>query len=369
MKVTAAVLHGVRQPFELQALDLAPPKRDEVLVRLLAAGVCHSDWHLVTGDSKCAFPLVAGHEGCAEVEAVGAEVNHVKPGDRVVLCWAPHCGTCWFCTHGRKCLCPVFTKKRWAGTLMDDTTRLSLRGSPVHHFCAVACFADRAVVHQSSCIPVAATVDPAVAALVGCAVTTGVGAVLRTAEVEPGSSVAVFGVGGVGLSVVMGARIAKAERIIAIDPAVKRCELARSFGATDTISDIADPASVADRIQSLTNGRGVDYAFEAVGIPAVQEQSLGVVRPGGTVVLTGLSAMGSSTNLPGAIITRREINVLGSYYGTADPQRDFQLYLNWHKSGDLPLDRMVSKTYRLDQLNEAYADMLAGDTARGVILM
>lgn len=368
MEVTAAVLHAIREPFRIETLELAPPRRDEVLVRMLAAGVCHSDWHLVTGDSKCPFPLVPGHEGAAVVVETGQGVGHVKPGDHVILCWAPHCGTCWYCTHDRKCLCPVFTARRWGGTLMDGTTRFSLRGSPAYQFCALGCFADHAVVHASSCVPVAREVGPRIAALVGCAVTTGVGAVLRTAKVEAGGSVVVLGVGGVGLSVVMGARFARAGRIIAVDPLSSRCEMAQSFGATDAIAGTIEPAALVERIRQLTEGRGADYVFEAVGIPAVQEQSLSLVRPGGTVVLTGLTAMGSSTNLPGAIITRREISVMGSYYGTADPAHDFGRYVDWHLRGDLPLDRLVSKTYRIEQINEAYDDMLQGHTARGVIV-
>ena len=205
----------------------------------------------------------------------------------------------------------------------------------------------------------------AVAALIGCAVTTGVGAVLNTAKVKPGSSVAVFGAGGVGLSIIMGAHLAGASRVIAVDKAPGKLELARTFGATDAL--LGGP-QVNDAIREMTSGRGADYVFEAVGIPALQEQSLDAARPGGTVVLAGISPMGSGTNLPGAIITRQEKTIMGTYYGSANTARDFPLYGELFLRGQLPLDKLVSKTYPLEQINEAYADMLSGETGRGVIV-
>ena len=204
-----------------------------------------------------------------------------------------------------------------------------------------------------------------VAALIGCAVTTGVGAVLNTAEVEPGSSVAVFGAGGVGLSIIMGAKLAGAAQIIAVDTNEAKCDLAHSFGATEVL--INSPEVIQD-IRKLTDGRGADYVFEAIGIPAVQELCLDAARPGGTVVLVGISPMGSGTNLPGAIITRQEKTVTGSYYGTANTARDFPLYAGLYLKGKLDLGRLITKSYSLEQINEAYADMLKGEMARGVII-
>ena len=199
----------------------------------------------------------------------------------------------------------------------------------------------------------------------GCAVTTGVGAVLNTAKVLPGSSVAVFGVGGVGLSIVMGAYLAGASQIIAIDRSQAKLDTAKLFGATDGIlSDDQDIYS----IQGMTEGRGADYVFEAVGIPSIQEKCLDVARPGGVVVFAGISPMGSSTNLPGSILTRQEKTVMGSYYGTSNPARDFPLYADLYMKGRLDLDRLISKRYSLDQINEAYADMLSGSVARGVVM-
>jgi len=249
--------------------------------------------------------------------------------------------------------------------MMDGTTRLSKDGRPIYHFSALACFADYAVVPQECCVPISKEIPLTVAALIGCAVTTGVGAVLNTARIEPGSTVAVFGAGGVGLSIIMGAQLAGAARIIAIDTNEAKGDLAHEFGATDIL--IARP-DTNDAIRSLTAGRGADYVFEAIGIPAVQEQCLDAVRPGGTVILVGVSAMGSGTNLPGAIITRQEKTVTGSYYGSANTARDFLFYADLYRQGKLDLGRLISRTYPLEQINEAYQDMLGGEIARGLIV-
>jgi Zn-dependent alcohol dehydrogenase len=299
------------------------------------------------------------------VEAVGPRVTRVKVGDHVALNWAPNCGVCFYCLNDRPSLCAAYVGPIWAGMMMDGTTRLSKDGQPVYHFSALAAFAEYTVVPQECCVPLRKEVPFPVAALIGCAVTTGVGAVLNTAKVRPGSSVAVFGAGGVGLCIIMGAQLAGAGRIIAVDRAEGKLEMARSFGATEAL--MAGP-DTNDAIRALTEGRGADYVFEAIGIPAVQEQCLDAARPGGVIVLAGISAMGSATNLPGAIITRQEKTVTGSYYGTANTARDFPLYADLYLKGKLDLGRLVSKTYRLEQINEAYADMLSGALARGVIV-
>lgn len=365
MKIKAAVLYDTNVPFEIETLDLESPRAGEVLVKLAVAGVCHSDWHLVTGDTQHALPVVAGHEGAGVVEAVGEGVMQVKPGDHVALNWSPNCGSCFYCLNDRPNLCLTYVEPIWAGTMMDGTTRLSKDGQPVYHFTAVACFAEYAVVPEQCCVLLSKKIPLPIAALIGCAVTTGVGAVLNTVRVRPGSSVAVFGAGGVGLNIIIGAQLAGASRIIAIDKSEAKGDIAQAFGATDILMARPD---TNDAIRALTEGRGADYVFEAVGIPAVQEQCLDAVRPGGMVVLVGISPMGSSTNLPGAIITRQEKTVTGSYYGTANTARDFPLYADLYLKGKLDLDRLISKTYSLDQINEAYADMLSGEVARGVIV-
>lgn len=365
MQTRAAVLHHVGEPIQIETLDLAAPQPGEVLVKVAAAGVCHSDWHVASGATSHPLPVVLGHEGAGVVEAIGAGVTQVRPGDHVALNWAPNCGQCFYCQHDSPSLCAAFLAPIWGGTMMDGTPRFSWHGAPVYHFSALGCFSDWIVVPAACCVPLPDAVPLPVAALIGCAVTTGVGAVLNTAQVKPGSSVAVFGAGGVGLSAVLGAKLAGAGRIIVVDRVAAKRDLACSFGATDFLTAGAE---VVDAIRALTHGRGVDYAFEAVGAPAVQETCLAAARPGGTIVLAGLAPMGSSTNLPGAIITRQEKTIKGSYYGSASPARDFPFYAELYLQGLLNLDQLVSRTYRLEEINTAYAEMLAGEVARGVIL-
>ncbi len=365
MKIQAAVFYEQNSPFKIETLDLEAPKSGEVLVKIAAAGVCHSDWHLMTGDTQHVLPVVPGHEGAGVVEAVGEGVTNVKPGDHVALNWAPNCGGCFYCLNDRPSLCATYLDPIWAGTMLDGTTRLSKDGQPIYHFNAAACFAEYTVVPQQCCVPLNKDVPLTIGALIGCAVTTGVGAVLNTAKVKPGSSVAVFGAGGVGLSIIMGARLCGASRIIAIDKNETKGDIAQEFGATDILMAGTE---TNEAIRGMTAGRGADYVFEAIGIPAVQEQCIDAVRPGGMVVFVGLSAMGSSTNIPGSILARQEKIVTGSYYGTANTARDFPLFADLYRQGQLDLDRLISKTYTLDQINEAYADMLNGELARGVIV-
>ncbi|MBK7216215.1 MAG: Zn-dependent alcohol dehydrogenase [Candidatus Promineofilum sp.] len=365
MKVKAAVFYEPGVPLAIETLDLAAPGPGEVLVRVAAAGVCHSDWHLMTGATRHATPVVPGHEGAGVVVGVGPGVGRVRVGDNVALSWAPSCGACFYCLHDRPSLCQTYVGPLWAGTMMDGTTRLSHDGRPVYHFSALACFADHTVVPEECCVVLDKDIPLTVAALIGCAVTTGVGAALNTAHIRPGSSVAVFGAGGVGLSIIMGAKLAGASRIIAIDTHEAKGDIAQAFGATDVL--MAGPETVG-AIQALTEGRGADTVFEAIGLPAVQETCLAAVRPGGLVVLVGISPMGSATNLPGALITRQEKTVTGTYYGSANPARDFPLYAGLYRRGLLDLGRLISRTYPLEQINEAYADMLGGEIARGLIV-
>lgn len=365
MLIRAAVLHGVNQPFYIETLELEPPRAGEVFVRMKATGVCHSDWHIVSGATPHPMPVTPGHEGAGIVESVGPGVDRLEVGDHVSLNWAPSCGECFYCLKDRPNLCSAYLETIWAGTMMDGSTRLSLGGKPVYHFSALACFAEYAVVPAQCCIPLSKEVPFAVAALIGCAVTTGVGAVLNTAKVPAGSTAAIFGVGGVGLSVVMGAKLAGAAQIIAVDLSRSKLETAGGFGAT---TGVLAGEGAADEIRRLTDGRGADYVFEAAGIPSVQEACIAAARPGGVIVFAGLSPSGSNTNIPGAILTRQEKTVMGSYYGTSNPSRDFPLYADYYRRGLLDLDRLVTKTYSLEEINEAYGDMLAGRVARGVVV-
>lgn len=365
MQTRAAVLHRVGDPIQIETLELEPPRAGEVLVKVAAAGVCHSDWNVVSGATSHPLPVILGHEGAGIVEQVGTGVTNLCVGDHVALNWAPNCGHCFYCQHDSPSLCAEYLEPIWAGTMLDGTTRFARDGQPYFQFSALGCFSERIVAPAVCCVPLPESVPLPVAALIGCAVTTGVGAVLNTARVRPGSSVVVFGAGGVGLSIVLGARLAGAARIIVVDKAEQKRELVLPFGATDFL-----PAgeNVVEEIRRLTDGRGADYAFEAVGSPAVQELCLAAARPGGMIVLAGLAPMGSSTNLPGALITRQEKTVKGSYYGSASPARDFPFFADLYLHGRLDLDRLITRTYGLEQINEAYAHMFAGDVARGVIL-
>ena len=365
MQIQAAVLHAPNTPFSIETLRLDDPRAGEVRVKIAACGVCHSDYHLVTGTTQHPMPVVCGHEGAGVVEAVGAGVTRVQPGDHVTLSWTPDCGHCFYCLRGQPNLCETYTEPIWAGTMLDGTTRLHLNGEPVYAYCGLATFAEYVVVPEQSCVKIHPDFSLEAAALVGCAVATGVGAALYTGRVQPGDSVVVLGCGGVGLNVIQGAALCGASTIIAVDTNEAKLRLARDFGATD---GLLSSTNVADAVRSLTGGRGAEYAFEAVGLPALQELALDLIRPGGMVVLAGLSAMGTGTNLPGAVITRQEKTVKGSYYGSVNPQRDFPLLLDLYSSGKIKLDQLISRTYRLNEINEAFDTMLRGVIARGVIV-
>ncbi|MFO7631094.1 MAG: Zn-dependent alcohol dehydrogenase [Caldilinea sp.] len=365
MQTRTAVLHAVGGPIAVETLDLAAPRAGEVLVRIRAAGVCHSDWHLVSGATQHPLPAALGHEGAGEVIATGSGVMRLKVGDHVSLNWAPACGECFYCLHDSPNLCDAYLEPIWAGVMLDGTPRYALGGQPVYHYCGLGCFSDYVVVPEQSCVRLDPRVPASVAALIGCAVTTGVGAVLNTAQVRPGSSVAIFGAGGVGMSMVLGAKLAGASRIIVVDSAPGKGEQALHLGATHFVPAGAE---AIDEIRALTAGRGADYAFEAVGLPTVQEACLAAARPGGMIVLAGLAPMGSSTNLPGAVLTRQEKTVKGSYYGSAHPQRDFPFFASLYLDGLLNLDGLITRTYRLAEINTAYAEMLSGAVVRSVIV-
>lgn len=365
MQIQAAVLYAPRTPFQVETVELQPPQPGEVLVKMVAAGVCHSDWHLMTGDTQHNLPVVPGHEGAGIVAAVSDGVTRVQPGDHIVLNWAPNCGRCFYCLNDKSSLCESYTAPIWEGTMLDGTTRLSKDGQTLYHFSGTACFATHTVVPQECCVPLNPAVPFPIGAVIGCAVTTGVGSVLNTAQIRPGSSVAVFGLGGVGLSIIMGAKLAMAHTVIGIDKNSAKLEMARAMGADHVLETTP---SVNSAIKALTEGRGADYVFEAIGLPEVQEQCLEVVRPGGTVVLVGVSPMGSATNLPGAIITRQEKTVMGSYYGSANTARDFPLFADLYLNGQLRLDLLMAKEYPLTAINEAFDDMLNAGLGRGVIV-
>ncbi len=361
----AAVLREIGEPLTVEDVELAEPGPGEVLVRLAASGVCHSDWNVVTGATPNPLPAVLGHEGAGIAESTGDGVTALHEGDHVVLSWLPACGRCFYCLHGRAALCDVAMEDMFRGTLPGGALRLSQDGEPLYHYGYLSTFAERCVVPESCCVRIRQDVPFEVAALVGCAAMTGFGAAVNRARVEPGSTVVVFGAGGVGLSAILGARFAGARTIVAADPVPFKRETALELGATHA----ADPTGedVSAFLRKLTDGRGADYAFDTAGAPGVVAQAYDAVRRGGTVVAVGLPPAGVTADLPAEDLPREEKVVTGSFYGSCLPQLDMPLVLDLFMEGRLPLDRLVTRTFALEEINEAFAAMNAGEVARGVI--
>jgi len=361
----AAVLYEPGQPLRVEDVDLAPPRAGEVRVRVGAAGVCHSDYHVMHGDMVAVLPAVLGHEGAGVVEEVGPGVTGVARGDHVVLLWRTSCGRCEYCSVGRPALCVVGTALRNNGLLLDGTTRLSRDELEIRHFAGVSCFAEQTVCAQEAVLKIPEDVPMPIAALAGCAVMTGVGAVVNTAKVEPGSTVLVIGAGGVGLCAVMGAVLAGAARIIAADVNPAKLELATSLGATDVIDSSHD--DLVAGVRELT-GAGVDYAFEVIGLTETVEQAIRAVRVGGTAVAVGIVPTGLTAQVNVQQLVMQEKTLKGSIYGSTRPQVDFPRLFELYRRGRLPLDRLLTRQWPLDEINEAYDALLAGTVARSVVV-
>jgi S-(hydroxymethyl)glutathione dehydrogenase / alcohol dehydrogenase len=366
MKIRAVVLEQMGGPLTPCEVELAPPGAQEVLVRLRASGVCHSDWNAVDGTAETPCPAVLGHEGAGVVEAVGERVTRVAVGDHVALSWAPWCGECNECRRDLPQLCSTVWPAMGTGGLMDGTPRLSRDGAPVFHYSLLSTFAEACVVPERSCVRIAGDVPFEVAALVGCAVTTGVGAVWRTAGVLPGDRVAVIGCGGVGLSALMAAVAVGAEPVIAVDAAPVKLEVARGFGATAAVLWQGDAASTADAVREASGG-GVDYAIEATGRPEAMESAFLSTRARGAAVLIGIPRPDATLSLPAATIPRMERRILGSIYGSSKPERDFSQTLDLYRSGRLPLDRLVSHRLPLEEASRGFELMRSGDALRVVL--
>ncbi len=360
----AAVLYEVGQPLAVEEVELDPPRQGEVLVRIAATGVCHSDLHYIKGDLVMPLPVVLGHEAAGIVEAVGAGVQSVQPGDHVVLLFAPACGRCRYCAAGRPHLCEMRLRVR--GRMPDGTSRLHARGEDLHHFTCVSSWAERAVVPESGVLRVERDLPFAVCALLGCAVTTGVGAVLNTAQVTPGSTVAVFGLGGVGLNVVQGARIAGAVTIVGVDMLEHRLDAARRFGATHTVNARRDDPVKA--IQDLTQG-GADYAFEVIGRAATVRQAVDCLARGGTAVAVGLPPAREELALPGPAFILNEKTLRACFYGSARLRHDIPRLLALYHAGRLMLDELVTAALPLERVNEAVAALDRGDGLRTILEM
>lgn len=362
----AAVCGAVGAGLVIEELDLADPGPGEVLVRIDAAGICHSDYHYLIGDLACPMPVVPGHEGAGVVAAVGERVSAVRPGDAVCLMWRPRCGQCRFCLTGRPTLCQQGAVHAATGGLLDGTSRLRRHdGEQVHHLLGVSCFAEYAVVSERAVVPVPADVPPEVAAITGCAVITGVGAVLNAIGACAGQGVAVFGAGGVGQAAIMGAALSGAHPIIAVDMVPGRLDAAAELGATHLVE--AGAAEVTAAIRRILPG-GVDWAIEAIGRPDTLGQALDALRPGGTLVAVGLAARTQTFAVPVNMLVQREKRIVGSLYGSANPLVDVPRLLELYRAGRLPIDRLVGQKYRLADINEAFADLVGGGIGRGIVL-
>jgi S-(hydroxymethyl)glutathione dehydrogenase/alcohol dehydrogenase len=364
MNIQAAILWEQGQPLSVEPAELDGPGPGEVLVEIRAAGVCHSDLHPARGDWPAKTPLVLGHEGAGIVREIGASVTQVERGDHVVLCWAPACGECDPCREGRAVLCDRVEKVTFRNKLPSGAARLHARGQNVAPFLGTACFSDFVIVPEGGAIRVPADVPFDALATIGCAVVTGVGAVTNAGRVPPGARVAVIGAGGVGLNVVQGATIAACEQIIAIDVRPVPLAIAKQFGATDTIEAAGDvPAAV----RALTSGRGADFVFDTVGSPATLTLAFACTRKGGAVVLTGLSRMDAQAAFPMFPFVMQEKRLLGSVYGSGQPARDIPRLVSLYQEGKLKLGELVSRTYALDNVNDALTALAASDGARGII--
>ncbi len=366
MRIRAAILSAPKGHFHIETVDLEEPQAGEALVKVAASGVCRSDWRVAIGTAPKPMPIIAGHEGAGIVEAVGKGSSRLKPGDHVVFTWQPDCGACFYCQRGKSNLCASFTPLLATGLQADGRSRIHWRGKPLHILAGLGAFAEYVIARQESCLPIRRDIPLELAALSGCAVATGMGAAMHTAQVKPGESVAVFGAGGIGLNIIQGAKLCGAKTLIAVDTLNSKLALAREFGATHALPYQAD---IARRIRTLTGGRGADKVFEAAGIPALQEVAFEALRPGGTLTLVGTAPDASHTRLPGAQITRDEKVIRGCFYGSCSPRRDIPRLLDLYAARKLKLRELVSKRYRLDQINEAYADMVQGRLARGLIVM
>jgi S-(hydroxymethyl)glutathione dehydrogenase/alcohol dehydrogenase len=355
----AAVFHGPHQPLTIENVDIDKPIGREVLVKTVASGVCHSDLHFVDGYYQFPTPAILGHEAAGIVEGVGPEVREFKPGDHVIACLSVFCGHCEYCLTGKTHLCatrPVRAK--------GEPPKLSWNGQPVNQFANLSSYAEQMLVHENGLVRIDDEMPLDRAALIGCGVTTGVGAALNTAKVEPGSTVAVFGTGGVGLSAIQGARIAGARMIIAVDVVEHKLAKARELGATHVVDASShDPVKA---IRDMTNG-GVDYSFEAIGLKVAAEQCFDCIRPGGTATIIGMIPVGQKIELDGSVFLR-EKKIQGSSMGSNRFKVDMPRYIEFYRQGRLKLDEMITRRGKLEDVNEAFRAMKAGEVARTVLM-
>jgi S-(hydroxymethyl)glutathione dehydrogenase/alcohol dehydrogenase len=376
----AAIFHAAQQPLTIEEVQIDQPQDREVLVHTVASGVCHSDLHFVEGLYPCQAPAILGHEAAGIVERVGSSVTYLTPGDHVIACLSVFCGYCEDCMSGHPNRC---TNKTAIRRGKDAPPRLSQNGTPIKQFAELSTYAEQMLVHENALVKIGKEIPLDRAALVGCGVTTGMGAVLNTARIEPGSTVAVFGCGGVGLAAIQGARIAGARMIIAVDQFESKLAMAKRLGATHTVdSSSGDPVKA---IRQLTNelaggaglegggglmspgNDGVDYAFEAVGLKVLAEMCFEAIKPGGTATIIGMIPVGQKVAINGAkLLTERKLQ--GTNMGSNRFRIDMPRYLDYYQQGRLNLDDMISRRGKLEDVNEAFRAMKAGEVARTVLM-
>ncbi len=356
----AAVLHAPKQPMTIEDVAIGKPGRREVLVRTVAAGLCHSDLHFIEGAYPTPMPVVLGHESAGIVEMVGEDVTYLKPGDHVISCLSVFCGHCEFCLSGHPSICQTPEVKQPPGV----ARRLTWKGQHLNQFLNLSSFAEQMLVHEHALVKVREDMPLDLASLIGCSVITGYGAVAHTARIEPGSSVAIFGAGGIGLATINAALMAGAGRIIAVDLDPFKLNLAKLFGATDVID--ASAGDTVKRIVDLSNG-GVHYSFECIGPKATAEQSFSCLRSGGTATLIGMIPVGTRIELHGVDFLR-ERRIQGCMMGSNRFRIDMPRLIDFYLQGRLKLDEMVSGRIKLGQINEGFAELKKGGIARNVIM-
>lgn len=373
MIIRSAVLRqsGVSTPFaksrplQIEEVTLDGPGPGEVLVEMIAAGLCHSDLSVITGVRPRPLPMSLGHEASARVVEVGAGVQNVRPGQVVALVFVPSCGHCSPCMEGRPALCEPGGEANARGELLGGHHRLSMANTTVNHHCGVSAFSDHAVVSARSCIPIGEDIDPVEAAVFGCAVLTGVGAVVNTGQVRPGSSALVVGLGGVGLSALLGAFASGANPVVAVDVQQSKLNLARELGADFTVN-AKDPDAV-ERIRAFTKG-GVDYAFEFAGSVAAMQLAYASTRRGGTTVTAGLPHPDDQWPLQQLSLTAEERTVKGSYVGSCIPARDIPRYIALYRAGKLPIDKLIGERLKLEDINAGFDRLASGNSLRDLIV-
>ncbi|MBI5716012.1 MAG: Zn-dependent alcohol dehydrogenase [Chloroflexi bacterium] len=367
MKTRAAVSYQPGEPLVIEELEMDEPKAGEVLVKVKAVGLCHSDYHVMAGNRPVGMrPMVLGHEGAGIVEKVGAGVTRFKTGDHVVLMFIPSCGKCQYCVSGMTHAC-VWAINISKGPQLDGTFRLrNKKGQDVGQFCLLGAFSEYVIANENSLCAIDTSYSFESACLVGCGVTGGYGAAVNRAKVTPGSSVLVIGVGGLGMNIVQGARLCGAAKIIAVDVVTKKLEWARSFGATHTID--AGKEDVVTRVMEMTNGVGVHFAFEAISDPKTIAQAFAATAKTGSIIVCGLtpSTVDSLPISPLQLVLMQK-TLMGSIYGSSNAQVEIPKILSMYKGGQIKLDELVTRTYALDQINDGYADMNAGLNIRGVV--